>query len=406
MSNEKLELKNKLYKELELKIALQVEGVKFDPSIFKEALKNDKNLVQSHNCMDFSLDNTENYEVPSGIRLENGFIVGLNKNSRSHYYIKREEEAFYLLKEGEKLSKLSFPITPKFYSQKTFDGVLMKTIAMASGDFRNGDRQMVIAYSNECALKDKGLDCLFCNINATKDRFGEKEGVTWKYPKQIAETVKAAYDEGLDHVTITGGFIPERREVDYYLDTAESIQEALGRQDFNGTACIGAPADLAVIEKYKEAGFSTIAFNMEVWNKRFFDAICPGKSEACGGGHEHWVEAIKHAVDVFGFGNVRSNFVAGLEPKEYLLEGIDYLSSLGVVATALSWVPNIGSKFEGHRTPTAEWHWDVVQKVTNTLRRNGITYEQLYNATPGTFIIHDLYRVEDGLLPVFKEKLA
>lgn len=407
MGNEKLELKNKLRKEVELKNALAVEGIRFDPSIFKEDLKNNKNLSQSHNCMDFSLDNTEKYEVPLGFRLENGFGLLLNKSSRSPYYIERGEDGFYVLKEGVKLSKLSFLKPPEFFSQKTSDDVLMKTIAMASGDFSYGDRQMVIAYSNECALKDKGLDCLFCNINATKDRFGEKEGIKWKYPKQIAETVKAAYDEGLDHVTITGGFVPERREVDYYLDAAESIQEALGRQDFNGTACIGAPADLSVIEKYKEAGFSTIAFNMEVWNKQFFDAICPGKSDAaCGGGHEHWVQAIKYAIDVFGFGNVRSNFVAGLEPKEYLLEGIDYLSSLGVVATASSWIPNIGSKFEGHRTPTPEWHWEVVNRVTNILRKNGISYEQLYKATPTTFIIHDLYRIEDELLPAFREQIV
>lgn len=403
MSGEKTELKNKLYKEIELKTALVVEGIKFDPSIFKEALENDKNLEQIHYCMDFSLDNTENYKIPSSILLENGFKVGLNKSSSSPFYIEKDGKDFYVLREGEKLSKLSFPTTPKIYSKYTSDGASMRTVATASGDFGHGDRQMLVAYSNECALRDKGLDCLFCNINATKDRFAEKEGITWKYPKQIAETVKAAYDEGVDHLTITGGFIPERREVDYYLDTAESIQEALGRKDFNGTACIGAPADLSVIEKYKEAGFSTIAFNMEVWNEKFFNAICPGKGDvSCGGGHKHWVDALKHAVDVFGFGNVRSNFVAGLEPKEYLLEGIDYLSSFGVVATVTQWVPNIGSNFEGHRTPTVAWHWDVVQKVTKILRKNGITYEQLYNATPGTFIIHDLYRVEDELLTVFK----
>ena len=103
MSNEKLELKSKLLKEVELKSALQVDGVKFDPKIFIQALENDKNLVQSHNCMDFSLDNTENYEVPSSIRLENGFGVGLNKNSSSPYYIESYSGSFSLIKTRGKI---------------------------------------------------------------------------------------------------------------------------------------------------------------------------------------------------------------------------------------------------------------------------------------------------------------
>ena len=127
----------------------------------------------------------------------------------------------------------------------------MKTIAQDTGNPRHGRKNLSVAYCNECALRDKGLDCLFCNINATRVKFAEKENIQWKTPKQIAETVKAAYDEGYDHFTVTGGFVPERREVEYYLDVAKAIQEELGTEDFHGTACIGAPKDLTVIEKYK-----------------------------------------------------------------------------------------------------------------------------------------------------------
>ena len=124
---------------------------------------------------------------------------------------------------------------------------------------------------------------MFCNINATKSTYAELENIKWKNAKQIGETVKAAYEEGFRHVTITGGFIPERREVDYYIDVAEAIKEETGLDDFNGTACIGAPLDLSTIDKYKEAGYRTIATNMEIWDENYFKTICPGKEQICGG---------------------------------------------------------------------------------------------------------------------------
>ncbi|WP_310603102.1 radical SAM protein [Anaerosporobacter sp.] len=395
-------LKEELYKEIELRNNTGVEGVRFDPQIFKSALEKDANIAVAHNCMDFSIDDTADIEVPGGFRFEHGIGASLNKNSRSPYYLEEENGDIILKKDGERLSKIEVTKASPIYGKKTSDGTSMKTI-VAAGDGQFGDKQILVAYSNECALKDKGLDCLFCNINATKDRFAEKENIEWKNPKQIAETVKTAYDLGYNHLTITGGFIPERREVEYYLDTAETIREYLGTDTFNGTACIGAPQDLAVLEKYKEAGFSTIGINLEVWNKDFFRAICPGKAELCGG-YDNWLKAIDYAIQVFGVGNVRSNFVPGLEPKEYLLEGIETLAEKGVVATAaFNWVPNIGSKFEGHRTPTPEWHWDVQQRIYRILRKYGRTYEQVYNATPGALLLHDFYKVDDELLPVFHQ---
>ncbi|MDR1540492.1 MAG: hypothetical protein LBU32_21325 [Clostridiales bacterium] len=102
---------------------------------------------------------------------------------------------------------------------------------------------------------------------------------------------------------------------------AEALQEHLGVRDFNDSACIGAPSDLSIIDKYKEAGLRTIGLNAEVWAKEQFDAICPAKATFCGG-YENWIKATEYAVQVFGNGKVRANYVIGLQPKERLMEGI------------------------------------------------------------------------------------
>lgn len=304
----------------------------------------------------------------------------------------------FLQKKGNGVSKINFHSRPEFYSKKTSDGKNMANIGVY-----NPHGHVFVVYSNECSYKDKGEDCLFCNINSTKDVYAEKEGTEWKTPIQIGEVVAEAYNEGIaDHVTVTGGVIPERRELDYYIDAAEEIIKHTGLEDFNGTATVAAPLDFTNIDKLKEAGYRTTAMNLEIWDKNIYKTICPGKSKRSGG-WEHWVEALEYAVKIFGYGRVRSTFVTGIEPKQKTLEGFEYLIDKGVVAIASLWIPNIGSALEGHRTPEPSWHLDLAEKNVNLWIKNGITYNQLYDANAeGDTLQHDIYRIHDELFPVFK----
>ena len=398
-------IKEELYDELKLRLALSVEGVTYDAGVFDKLLERNNALKKVEYCTwDKELVTKKSYNLPYAFLLKHGFAVGIVTDKNSPYKIVEKNGEYGITFKGEYLTDIAFPETPRFYSKKTKDGVPMKDIAMESS-IGSTDKSIVVAYSTECSVKDKGQTCLFCVMNGTKGLEGGEYRPAWKYPHQIAEVVKEAYDkEGYSHLTITGGFVPERREVEYYLDVVEHIKEALGTESFNGTACIGAPLDFSVIEKYKEAGFSTIAFNTEVWGKNYFDIVCPGKVEACGG-YDNWIKAIEYAIQVFGKGKVRSNFVAGLQPKEVLFEGFEYLASIGVVTVASSWVPGLGSPLEGHRTPTVDWHWDVQLRHADILRKYGRTYEEIFNATPGRTLTHDIYQIEDGTWPGYKKEV-
>lgn len=393
------DIKNQLYKELEIKNALNVEGVNVDPKIFTNLDLGGKYQEQIHTLFENDREPHVGIQFPVGFYSPNGFRIGFKWDRSSKYTINHDGKKYYLTERGNEIFPIEFYERPKYYGFKTSDGTEMSHVATY-----NRDGAIAVAYSNECALKEKGLDCKYCNINATKDNYGEKQNIQWKYPKQIGETAATAYKLGARHITITGGFIPERREVDYYIDVAEAIKEHTGLDDFNGTGVIGAPIDLEVIDKYKQAGFSTMAMNIEIWNKDIFKAICPGKQEQCGG-WDHWVEALEYAVKVFGYGKVRSNIVGGIEPKNSTLEGVEYLASKGVICMVGAWNPNPGSELEDHRTPKAEWHWDMAKKVFAIQRKAGFTYEQLYNCTAGpNSLCHDFHRIEEELLPVFKEK--
>jgi hypothetical protein len=394
-------LKEKLYKEFETKMRITNEGVSFRPEIFNNIDLGGKYQEQVHTMFEMDMDTHVGIDLPAYFLLPLGLTTGFRSNSRSPYALEYANGQYFIVHKGNEVTKIDFIERPRYYGLKTSDGTDMNTVAV---NYLDG--HAFVAYSNECFLKDKGQDCLFCNINATKDNYGEKQGINWKYPRQIGETIAEAYKEGFKHLTISGGFIPERREVDYYLDVAESIKEYTGLDDFNGTACIGAPRDLTVIEKYKDVGFSTLATNLEVWDRNFFKAYCPGKEEHCGG-RDHWIKSIEYAVKVFGFGKVRSFLVGGLETKQTTLEGIEYLASRGVVVLTSPWCPNPGSALEGHRSPGWEWHMDVAFKNAAILRKYGLTFDHLYNATAASnYPVHDIYRIEDELFPVFDKELA
>jgi hypothetical protein len=392
------DMKSELEREVYLRLAMEVEGVKFVPQLFEEMIKKNPDIEIFHLCMDYSFVDTVGIKVPYHFRLEHGIGVMLRMNDNSPYELRQIDGEVYAVKDEVVLSKVFFDKSPKYYHLNTSDGTPMRSVAR-SRSLRYGEGFVLVGYSEVCAL-GKGEGCLFCNINTTISRFGDAEGHVWKNPKLIAETLKAAYDEGFDSFVITGGFFPGRKELDYYVDVARLIREETGLDDFNGTAVIGAPSDLNIFEHYKEAGFRSVAIHPEVWGERFFNAICPGKARLCGG-FDVYKQAIDHALAIFGKGRVRSQFVAGLQPKSQLLEGLEELAGKGVVAIASPWVPNIGSEFEGHRTPTVEWHWEIQKENYNILRKNGITTKMLYDVMPEQRVLLDLYRINDGFYPIY-----
>ena len=387
------DLKQILYKELQIKAKAEIEGVNVNPLIFKNLALGTEYMEQIHGLFEGDHHPHVGILFPCRFQTPHGLTVSFVWDRNSKVSIEYKDGVFVLAENGTDLFPIEFAKRPNYYGKQTSDGVEMSHIA----NFESG-KTVRVAYSNECALKEKGLDCLFCNANATKDTYAEKENIQWKTAKQIAETyAEAIKADGAKHFQLTGGFIPERREVDYYIDVAEAIQDATGLEDFKGNAVIGAPQDLSVIEKYKEAGFTSLAINLEVWDANFFKTICPGKEKECGG-QKHWIEALEYAAKVFGKGFAGSNFVAGIEPKEKTLEGVEILAEKGVAALVNPWNVNPGSALEGHRTPSVEWHIDMAQKAYHIYKKAGITLEHLIQVAPtDAMLLHDVYRIEEGI---------
>jgi hypothetical protein len=227
---------------------------------------------------------------------------------------------------------------------------------------RLGD-ELMVTYNTYCHTLKGGNHCRFCSLNANEPLDGLRNGFFIQTPGQIAEIAEAGYGEGMvKRLEITGGILPRREEIGFVLETGRAVKERLGTATVpGGHAVIAPPEDFSQIDELKEAGWEYIFFNLEVWEPHLFEGICPGKAALVG--REKWLAALDYAIGVFGRGNVNCILIAGLEPMQSYLEGLEYLTARGIRVDPLPWTPMPGSLFEGHNTPSAQWHTDLAIKT-------------------------------------------
>lgn len=393
--------KQALFDELYLNIELYVHGVALDPEELKLLGVGTELNEQRQLLFDMNRKHQHAVTLPSAFYLPLGACTTFRWDENSRYRLRVADGKPVIFKDNTQ-----FVSEIEFYKRPAIDGVTSDgTPFDRIGTFTHEGGSFLI-FSNECDLKRTGEDCKFCNINSTAANYRE-QNIPLKSPRQLAEVYTAAFNAGYgNHLRLSGGFVPERREVEYYLDIADEIRDRTGQDEIHALTVIGAPADLSLIDKYKEAGWSNLAINLEVWDKNIFEAICPGKSKRYGG-RDHWINAMKHAVSVFGRGNIRSSIVGGLDSKTSTLEGIEYLASIGVIAVPGAWIPNPGSDLEGHRSPETSWHFDVMQQSVKIYAKYGFTTHQLYSGSGGRTYFSDAFRINageavDGRLPFWK----
>lgn len=380
--------KAELYKVKEAQKQILIEEAKLSLNLFEHGVS-------------FNLEELQKFQDPieqksgfnrggglTGFTLPHGYSARVKYSRWTPYSLVVEDGKPVLYDETTRIGEISFNKGNPVSEQTLSTGEKVRDIVnvTALGGLH-------VTYSTECSLKDLGEDCFFCAVNE-RAKDGERNPVLLKTPKQVAEAYDIARKAGAaNHFRITGGFVPERRELEYYLDVADAIRAK--HSSFYGCAVVGAPADLSVLPKYREAGFANISTNIEVWDKNLFAAICPGK-EKRNGGYKHWVESLERSVDVFGKGNVHSTIVGGLEPKESTLEGIEYLASKGVICHFSAFRPEKGTPFFGYRSPEASFHWDILDKGTEIYRRYGFTTLQLQSGPASGPHSAQLFQIKNG----------
>lgn len=305
---------------------------------------------------------------PYAIHMPHGLYSPIYLNPTSPFVLRRDKGDLFLSLEELRLFPVQFERRPNYYSQATSTGVPMHHI----GPHRL-KRQVLFEYNAYCRYFTDNTQCLFCGIMSERPaHHGHYQSQFVASPTEISEVAVAAYkQDACTELQLTGGVLADRAEVHYFMDVGRAVKEGMGVDTIPGSqAVLVPPQDFRQIEELKESGWQGVAFNLEVWNKGMWPGIVPGKAATIT--REKWLEAMEFAVGVFGKGQVTSVLVAGLEPKESHLEGLEWMAERGIYGVPIPWSPTPGSSLDGHQTPTAAWHLEVTVKALDIWEKYGL----------------------------------
>lgn len=256
---------------------------------------------------------------------------------------------------------------PEFIYQETSRGTPMWCVAGAPRPQR-----LDILISRFCQMWKGGHQCKFCFWNTMFDARGA--GVLPELNMQdVTETVHMALQEKgrFSQVMVTGGADPEgdtpfNREVDQYIRVLQAVGENFSGRRFPSQIISSAFTRKQLKRIYAETGILSYCPDIEVWDEEIFRWLCPGKEKYFG--RKNWIRSMLDAVEIFGKGNVYTNFVAGCEmaqpngfktEEEALasnFEGCEYLAKNGISMMALVWNPIKGTGLHGQKQPSLDYY--------------------------------------------------
>jgi hypothetical protein len=249
------------------------------------------------------------------------------------------------------LCEARFLAAPDYYSKRTSDGTWYHEI-IANGFF--------VTIFRNCQFWGRDEECGFCDINSNARQMKRSREFTLTAPvKRLDHILEVAremereaqrargYTAPLSFL-LTGGTIKERlhgqTEDEFYGAYVEALKWD-GPRRFINLQTNAKPKE--ALRRYRALGLDSHHADMEVWDRRLFEWICPGKARRVG--WDNWVRWLIDSVDVFGEGAVKPLFVCGVEmaqPHGYrsvaeavasTTEGMEYLMSRGVVTRFNQW---------------------------------------------------------------------
>lgn len=262
----------------------------------------------------------------------------------SPYLIDVVDGRLVLTEGGQIISNVSFPVAPEYYKKKFDDGVAYHEI-IAFGKFVTAFRQ--------CQYWGPKEECRFCDINENARQMKESKAFTLTAPvkrpdyveevgREISREVLAAegYQAGVSFI-ITGGTITRtlqgKDENEFYAQYTRALKFGGPRRH----VCLQTNAKTKEETKWLHAeGMDEHNANMEVWDRRLFEWINPGKQRRIG--YDEWIKRMVDSVDILGEFNVRPNFVGGVEMAQphgfatideavaSTTSGIDFMMSHGI----------------------------------------------------------------------------
>jgi hypothetical protein len=251
------------------------------------------------------------------------------------------------------------PAEPAWYRRLTSHDVPMSRIGVLQGTYLGIYVNPVCAFWNY----DPPLNCRFCTTGAN---VGSGEAAM-KTVDDVVETCRAAREEsGATFVHFNGGFQGSRglRAVEPFV---RAVKERVGmlvgvqltpERDFSG------------YDRLIDLGVDHFSFCVEFLDPEWFARLCPGKARMLGQGL--FLDAMDYCASKLPRGAVSGEIIAGLEPIDSTLAGIERIASAGAFPTVCVFRPTVGSDMEDWPPPEYDDMRRVLLAVYDACRRHRI----------------------------------
>lgn len=251
----------------------------------------------------------------------------------------------------------SLPQEPPWYTRKTSRGAPMNRIGVMQGTYLGIYINHICAFWNY----DPALNCRFCT---TGQNVGVNE-IAEKTIEDVVETCRAARDEsGVTFVHLNGGFLGSKG-LEFALPYVRAIKEQVG-------LLVGVQlAPETKFERYDAliaAGVDHFSFCVEFLDPVWFERLCPGKARVHG--QQLFFDALEYCATRMPRGAVSGEIIAGVEPIQSTLDGIDRIASLGGFPTVCIFRPTVGSDMAEWPPPAYDDMRRVMRHVYDACRRH------------------------------------
>lgn len=275
----------------------------------------------------------------------------------------QEEYVLYTEQDPSNTIPILIAPKPKYYDLHTSSNTPMHLVGQMFTD------RIGFGLRNSCYFWKKERRCSFCTIG-----FKDQEEVPIKHTQDIIETLKAALKDPIyspKHILISGGTFPnDGWTTKPFAEIAREIRKFTQLPLYLMAV---PPTDLSELETLREVGYTEIALNIEIFSKEYAKKIIPGKHHEIG--LERYLQAIAAARQYWGRAEVRSLLVAGLEPPESTLEGVEQILDAGGTPILSAFRPLNGSRLVHHPHVNPEWF--------STLHKESSRLAGKYNAEIG-----------------------
>jgi hypothetical protein len=286
------------------------------------------------------------------------------------------------------IADVGLPPMPEYYRHELENG---KTVMETAPTIQWG-YLIYLTVLRLCQYFGAKEECGFCDINHNW-RQHKKEGRPYTGVKAVDDVLEALaiidrYDtERVSKAyTLTGGSITSSveglAEAEFYGRYIEAIEERFPNRWIGKLNAQALPK--ADVQRYKDYGITIYHPNYEVWDKRLFEIISPGKERYVG--REEWHRRILDAAEVLGPRFVIPNIVAGIEMAEPFgfksvdeaiastTEGLDFFMSHGVTPRFTTWCPEPTTPL-GRDNPNGaplEYHIRLLEAYRATLEKHNL----------------------------------